>query len=70
MPGAVLEFSASAPLGDPIAVFFQNQCVSLRRAEAFSVEVELLETPASTGAAAASPAVSAPAAKTPPAAAL
>ncbi|MDR2844858.1 MAG: FeoA domain-containing protein [Puniceicoccales bacterium] len=46
MPGMVVRLVQVAPLGDPIAIEFQNQCVSLRKAEAEAVEVELLQTAA------------------------
>ncbi|MDR2863925.1 MAG: ferrous iron transport protein A [Puniceicoccales bacterium] len=51
MPGMLVRLVRTAPLGDPIEVEFQNQNVSLRKAEAESVEVELLPaTPPSSGA--------------------
>lgn len=40
LPGMVVTVVRVAPLGDPIAIEFQNQCVSLRRAEAAEVLVE------------------------------
>lgn len=44
MPGMRVKLVRVAPLGDPIAIEFQNQCVSLRKAEAEAVLVELLAT--------------------------
>lgn len=41
LPGMLVTVTRVAPLGDPIAIEFQNQCVSLRRAEAVEVLVEL-----------------------------
>ncbi len=41
LPGMMVTVVRVAPLGDPIAIEFQNQCVSLRRAEAAEVLVEL-----------------------------
>jgi ferrous iron transport protein A len=41
-PGAVVECAAIAPLADPVAFAFQNQILSIRRADAFSVKVEPL----------------------------
>ncbi|MDR2512220.1 MAG: ferrous iron transport protein A [Puniceicoccales bacterium] len=43
LPGMSVKLVRVAPLGDPIAIEFQNQCVALRKAEADSIEVELLE---------------------------
>lgn len=40
LPGMVVRVTRVAPLGDPIAIEFQNQCVSLRKAEAAEVMVE------------------------------
>ena len=42
MPGVVVKLARVAPLGDPIAIEFRDQCVSLRRREAGGVEVEPL----------------------------
>ncbi len=44
MPGMRVKLVRIAPLGDPIAIEFQNQCVSLRKAEAEAVQVEVLVT--------------------------
>lgn len=41
LPGMTVKVTRVAPLGDPIAIEFQNQCVSLRKAEAIEVMVEL-----------------------------
>ena len=41
LPGMMVKVTRVAPLGDPIAIEFQNQCVSLRKAEALEVMVEL-----------------------------
>jgi Fe2+ transport system protein FeoA len=38
----VVECAAVAPLADPLAFAFQNQILSIRRADARSVEVEPL----------------------------
>jgi ferrous iron transport protein A len=40
LPGMMVKVTRVAPLGDPIAIEFQNQCVSLRKAEAVEVMVE------------------------------
>lgn len=40
LPGMVVKVVRIAPLGDPIAIEFQNQCVSLRKAEVEEVMVE------------------------------
>ncbi len=40
LPGMRVKVVRVAPLGDPIAIEFHNQCVSLRRAEAAEVIVE------------------------------
>ncbi|MDR2982946.1 MAG: ferrous iron transport protein A [Puniceicoccales bacterium] len=40
MPGMTVKLVRVAPLGDPIAIEFHNQCVSLRKAEAEAVKVE------------------------------
>ena len=45
MPGMQVKLVRVAPLGDPIAIEFQNQCVSLRKAEAEAVQVKILATP-------------------------
>lgn len=45
LPGMTVLVTRVAPLGDPIAIEFQNQCVSLRRAEAVEVMVELAPEP-------------------------
>jgi Fe2+ transport system protein FeoA len=42
LPGMAVKLLRVAPLGDPIEIEFQNQCVSLRKAEAESVEVAVL----------------------------
>jgi len=42
LPGMEVRVVRVAPLGDPIAIEFQNQCVSLRRAEALEVMVAQL----------------------------
>lgn len=42
LPGAEILLSQVAPLGDPIAITFGGQKISLRRREAALVEVELL----------------------------
>lgn len=41
LPGIELNVVKVAPLGDPIAVEFSGQRISLRRTEAASVEIEL-----------------------------
>lgn len=40
LPGAEVLLSQVAPLGDPIAIIFAGQKISLRRREAALVEVE------------------------------
>ncbi|MDR1816952.1 MAG: FeoA domain-containing protein [Puniceicoccales bacterium] len=42
LPGMLVKVAHVAPLGDPLAIEFQNQCVSVRKNEADSVEVEVL----------------------------
>ncbi|MDR1496894.1 MAG: ferrous iron transport protein A [Puniceicoccales bacterium] len=42
LPGMVVRLLRVAPLGDPIEIEFQNQCVSLRKGDADSVEVHVL----------------------------
>lgn len=42
LPGQVVELTQVAPLGDPIAIRFSGQKISLRRDEAAYVEVEAL----------------------------
>lgn len=39
-PGMRVKLVRVAPLGDPLAIEFQNQCVSLRRAEDVEILVE------------------------------
>ena len=46
MPGVELKVSQVAPLGDPITVEFGFSRVSLRRAEASVVAVELIDSAA------------------------
>ena len=43
LPGMNVRVVQVAPLGDPIAIEFQNQCVALRKVEAESIEVEVSE---------------------------
>ncbi|WP_309380499.1 FeoA family protein [Cerasicoccus frondis] len=40
LPGQEIEMAQVAPLGDPIAITFAGQKISLRRREAAHVEVE------------------------------
>lgn len=42
MPGMIVRLVRVAPLGDPIAIEFNNQCVSLRKTEAETVQVDPL----------------------------
>ncbi|MDR2430136.1 MAG: ferrous iron transport protein A [Puniceicoccales bacterium] len=42
MPGVIVRLARVAPLGDPIAIEFRGQCVSMRKREAGVVEVEPL----------------------------
>ncbi|GHC12914.1 FeoA family protein [Cerasicoccus arenae] len=42
LPGQEVEMSQIAPFGDPIAITFGGQKISLRRREAALVEVELI----------------------------
>lgn len=44
LPGMEVRLVRVAPLGDPIAIEFQNQCVSLRRAEAVEVMVSPIKS--------------------------
>ncbi|MEO0795211.1 MAG: FeoA family protein [Verrucomicrobiota bacterium] len=42
LPGQIVQLAQVAPLGDPIAISFAGQKISLRRREAATVEVEPL----------------------------
>jgi len=42
LPGMDVKVVQIAPLGDPIAIEFQGRCVSLRKAEASGVLLDLL----------------------------
>jgi len=44
LPGMILKLVRRAPLGDPLAIEFAGQVVSLRLAEADGLMVELLGT--------------------------
>lgn len=49
LPGMLVKVTHLAPLGDPIAIEFQNQSISLRKAEAVEVMVELAPAPEAKG---------------------
>lgn len=40
LPGMLVKVTHQAPMGDPIAIEFQGQSISLRKAEALEVMVE------------------------------
>ncbi len=40
LPDMVVKLVRIAPLGDPIAVEFLNQCISLRKSEAAGIKVD------------------------------
>lgn len=40
LPGMLVKLVRVAPLGDPLAIEFQNQCISLRKNEAAAIRVE------------------------------
>jgi ferrous iron transport protein A len=42
LPGTPVRLARVAPLGDPLEIEFQNQCVAIRRKDAASIEIEPL----------------------------
>lgn len=40
LPGMIVKVTHQAPMGDPIAIEFQGQSISLRKTEAVDVRVE------------------------------
>jgi Fe2+ transport system protein FeoA len=41
-PGSLVKCESTAPLGDPVALSFHNQCVSMRRADIRHIEAEVV----------------------------
>jgi ferrous iron transport protein A len=40
LPGTAVRLARVAPLGDPLEIEFQNQCVAIRRKDAACIEIE------------------------------